>query len=58
VALGDVHQVAVNEAIDLSYSQILRALLRQDPDVIMLGELSDFDSADVALKASQTGTCY
>ena len=53
-----MHQVAVNEAIDLSYSQILRALLRQDPDVIMLGELSDFDSADVALKASQTGTCY
>lgn len=55
VALGDVHQVAVNEAIDLSYSQILRALLRQDPDVIMLGELRDFDSADVALKAAQTG---
>lgn len=55
VALGDVHQVAVNDVIDLSYSQILRALLRQDPDVIMLGELRDFDSADVALKAAQTG---
>lgn len=55
VALVDVHQVAVNNAIDLSFSRILRALLRQDPDVIMLGELRDFDSADVALKAAQTG---
>jgi len=50
-----VHQVAVNNAINLSFSHILRALLRQDPDVIMLGELRDFDSADVALKAAQTG---
>lgn len=55
VALNHVHQVAVNTHIDLSFSNILRALLRQDPDVIMLGELRDFDSADVALKASQTG---
>jgi len=55
VALVDVHQVAVNKAINLSFSHILRALLRQDPDVIMLGELRDFDSADVALKAAQTG---
>ena len=55
VVLLDVHQVAVNNAINLSFSQILRALLRQDPDVIMLGELRDVDSADVALKAAQTG---
>ena len=55
VALLDVHQVAVNNTINLSFSHILRALLRQDPDVIMLGELRDFDSADVALKAAQTG---
>ena len=47
--------MAVNTAISLSYSHILRALLRQDPDVIMLGELRDVDSADVALKAAQTG---
>jgi type II secretory ATPase GspE/PulE/Tfp pilus assembly ATPase PilB-like protein len=55
IALVGVHQVAVNQAINLSFSHILRALLRQDPDVIMLGELRDFDSADVALKAAQTG---
>jgi type II secretory ATPase GspE/PulE/Tfp pilus assembly ATPase PilB-like protein len=53
--LEGVHQVAVNTNIKLSFNQILRALLRQDPDVIMLGELRDFDSADVALKAAQTG---
>lgn len=55
VALVGVHQVAVNSSINLSFSHILRALLRQDPDIIMLGELRDFDSADVALKAAQTG---
>ncbi len=55
IALPDVHQVAVNADIGLTYSHILRALLRQDPDVIMLGELRDADSADVALKAAQTG---
>jgi type II secretory ATPase GspE/PulE/Tfp pilus assembly ATPase PilB-like protein len=55
IALQGVHQVAVNNVINLTFSHILRALLRQDPDVIMLGELRDFDSADVALKAAQTG---
>ncbi len=55
IALPDIHQVAVNTDIGLNYSPILRALLRQDPDVIMLGELRDADSADVALKAAQTG---
>ncbi|HCH32458.1 MAG TPA: Type 4 pili biogenesis protein pilB (nuleotide-binding protein) [Oceanospirillaceae bacterium] len=55
IALPEVHQVAVNSDIGLNYNHILRALLRQDPDVIMLGELRDADSADVALKAAQTG---
>lgn len=55
IVLAGVHQVAVNNTINLSFNHILRALLRQDPDVIMLGELRDFDSADVALKAAQTG---
>ena len=55
IVLQEVHQVSVNNAINLSFSHILRALLRQDPDIIMLGELRDFDSADVALKAAQTG---
>ena len=47
--------MAVNQSIDLSFSHILRTLLRQDPYIIMLGELRDFESADVALKAAQTG---
>ena len=55
IALLGVHQVAVNNAINLSFSHILRVLLRQDPDVIMLGELRVFDSADVGLKAAQAG---
>ena len=55
IALTGIHQVSVNKSIGLTYSHILRALLRQDPDIIMLGELRDTDSADVALKAAQTG---
>jgi len=55
VPISGVHQVAVNTAIGLSFNQILRSLLRQDPDIIMLGELRDTDSADMALKAAQTG---
>jgi type II secretory ATPase GspE/PulE/Tfp pilus assembly ATPase PilB-like protein len=50
-----MHQVAIHEAIGLTFARVLRALLRQDPDVIMLGELRDADSADVAIKAAQTG---
>ncbi|MDA8169563.1 MAG: ATPase, T2SS/T4P/T4SS family [Nitrospiraceae bacterium] len=53
--LEDVNQVYVREQIGLSFSSILRATLRQDPDVIMVGEIRDYDTADVAFKAALTG---
>ncbi|KMK50963.1 protein transporter HofB [[Actinobacillus] muris] len=48
-------QTQVNRAIQLDFSQLLRTFLRQDPDVIMLGEIRDEDSAQIALRAAQTG---
>lgn len=53
--LEDASQVAVREKIGLSFAQILRATLRQDPDVILVGEIRDYETADVAFKASLTG---
>ncbi|KAF0219767.1 MAG: response regulator [Geobacteraceae bacterium] len=51
----EANQVAVREKIGLSFAQVLRATMRQDPDVILVGEIRDFDTADVAFKASLTG---
>jgi type II secretory ATPase GspE/PulE/Tfp pilus assembly ATPase PilB-like protein/RNA polymerase subunit RPABC4/transcription elongation factor Spt4 len=53
--LEEANQVAVREKIGLSFAQILRATLRQDPDVILVGEMRDFETADVAFKAALTG---
>lgn len=53
--LEDASQVSVFEKIGLSFAQVLRSTLRQDPDVILVGEVRDFDTADVAFKASLTG---
>ena len=53
--LEEANQVAVREKIGLSFAQVLRATLRQDPDVILVGEVRDFETADVAFKASLTG---
>lgn len=50
-----INQVQVNEKISLDFNAILRTLLRQDPDVIMLGEIRDKESAAIAIKAAQTG---
>ncbi|MDD2319884.1 MAG: ATPase, T2SS/T4P/T4SS family [Geobacteraceae bacterium] len=51
----DANQVSVRDKIGLSFAQILRSTLRQDPDVILVGEVRDFETADVAFKASLTG---
>jgi len=51
----DANQVSVREKIGLSFAQILRSTLRQDPDVILVGEVRDYETADVAFKASLTG---
>ena len=53
--LEEANQVAVREKIGLSFAQVLRATLRQDPDVILVGEVRDYETADVAFKASLTG---
>lgn len=48
-------QVPVNDAIGLSFSRVLRAFLRQDPDKIMVGEMRDLETAQIAIQASLTG---
>jgi type IV pilus assembly protein PilB len=55
VQLPGVNQVQIHERSGLGFAQTLRALLRQDPDVIMLGEIRDIETADIALQAAQTG---
>lgn len=55
ISLQGLHQVSINPHINMGYAEALRALLRQDPDVIMLGEIRDTEVADIAVKASQTG---
>ncbi|MCR9192311.1 MAG: ATPase, T2SS/T4P/T4SS family [Gammaproteobacteria bacterium] len=50
-----INQVQINPKIGLDFSNALRSFLRQDPDIIMLGEIRDFDTADIAIKAAHTG---
>ncbi len=51
----DFNQVAVQPAVDITFSTILRTILRQDPDIIMLGEMRDLDTAKNAIQAALTG---
>ena len=53
--LSGIGQTQVNPKIDLSFALALRAILRQDPDVIMVGEIRDFETAQIAIQASLTG---
>jgi type IV pilus assembly protein PilB len=55
IQLAGINQVSVREKAGLTFAAALRAFLRQDPDVIMVGEIRDAETADVALKAAQTG---
>ena len=55
VLLEGVNQVQVRPEIDLSYAAALRAFLRQDPDILMIGEIRDRETADIALRAALTG---
>jgi len=50
-----VNQVTVRTEVGLTFSGALRSILRQDPDVIMIGEIRDFDTVDIAIKAALTG---
>jgi len=55
IQLAGVNQVNVNEKAGLNFANALRAFLRQDPDIIMVGEIRDLETADISIKAAQTG---
>lgn len=55
IDLPGINQVAVNPKIELTFAHVLRSFLRQDPDIIMVGEMRDTETADIAIKAAQTG---
>ena len=54
-ALDGVAQTPVNPRIDLTFARALRAILRQDPDIVMIGEIRDLETAQIAVQASLTG---
>ncbi|MEW6314279.1 MAG: GspE/PulE family protein [Pseudomonadota bacterium] len=53
--LPGINQVQVNEKIDLTFSRVLRSVLRQDPDIILVGEMRDQETAQIGLRAAITG---
>ena len=55
INLPGVNQVNVNEKAGLTFAAALKSFLRQDPDIIMVGEIRDIETADIAIKAAQTG---
>lgn len=55
INLPGINQVNVNEKQGLTFSAALKSFLRQDPDIIMVGEIRDLETADIAIKAAQTG---
>lgn len=55
IELPGINQLMINPKIGLSFNTTLRAMLRQDPDILMIGEIRDIDSATIALQAAQTG---
>ena len=50
-----INQVAINAAVKLTFAAGLRSILRQDPDIVLVGEVRDFETADIAVKAALTG---
>ena len=55
ITLPGVNQVSMNEKAGMTFPVALKAFLRQDPDIIMVGEIRDLETADIAIKAAQTG---
>ena len=53
--ISDVNQMQINEKVKLTFASALRAILRQDPDVILVGEIRDHETARIAMQAAQTG---
>ena len=54
-SLAGINQVQIHDAIGLNFATALRSFLRQDPDIIMVGEIRDFETAEMAIKAALTG---
>lgn len=55
INLEGINQVNVNSKVGLDFGEALRSFLRQDPDIVMVGEIRDLDTASIAIKAAQTG---
>ena len=55
ITLPGINQVSMNEKAGLTFAAALKSFLRQDPDIIMVGEIRDLETADIAIKAAQTG---
>ncbi|MFN9212064.1 MAG: type IV-A pilus assembly ATPase PilB [Betaproteobacteria bacterium] len=55
IQLAGINQVNINDKAGLTFATALRAFLRQDPDIVMVGEVRDLETADIAIKAAQTG---
>nr|WP_320137014.1 type IV-A pilus assembly ATPase PilB [uncultured Amphritea sp.] len=55
INLDGINQVHVNNKVGLTFAEALRSFLRQDPDVVMVGEIRDIETAEIAIKAAQTG---
>ena len=55
ITIEGINQVNINPKIGLNFAAVLRTFLRQDPDVIMIGEIRDLETAEIAIKAAQTG---
>ena len=55
INLTGVNQVQINPKTDMTFANALRAFLRQDPDIVMVGEIRDLETAEIAIKAAQTG---
>ncbi|WP_105258171.1 type IV-A pilus assembly ATPase PilB [Pseudoalteromonas sp. T1lg88] len=55
INLEGINQVQINMRADMTFANALRAFLRQDPDVVMVGEIRDLETAEIAIKAAQTG---
>jgi len=55
INMAGINQVLVNPKVGLNFAEALRSFLRQDPDVIMVGEVRDLETAEIAIKAAQTG---
>lgn len=55
IFMSGINQVSINEKAGINFATMLRAFLRQDPDILMVGEIRDLETADISLKAAQTG---